>query len=899
MNSQNRSIESSGSFRKSPISDSFSLLSTVFYTIPLCSVPWLMGGNLPFVRLGLSVFALLSLFGALLLSFSRSSDFPRRLPIPIWIVVITLILTGIQTFLVSPEQGGSEIPSESRERYAELLVYAGIGLTSAIGFASLLRAKLFLALIVANAAIFSLFGIFQQLSYNGKIYWSYELISGGVPFAAFVNRNNAAGYLLMGLAASLYFWVRRDRYSTGSIAWRNRFAGIQTQDLYSYSATIMIGVGVLATISRGGMVSLAVTVGAVGLLFATRFRSSLSYRGLALGGLILLVFGLIFVAGDNATSRRLSTLNDWSEASRARLEHWSNVTPYLSEYLLTGSGLGTYRHCYPLFQEQAFEAWYLHAENQYIESLSETGIAGLALYITLFVSIGWISLRLMNVESQKMKSPLSIAPSTFGLGLVGFTLVVTQLCSGMFDFGLYLPANASLMASITGLVIGTASVSLPARNSKQGSPNWSTLWLGRMIIVATLALLGWAAIEISATESRRVVRRAIERFSPAEGELNHRYQQALDWAAYWRPDDFRVDYQQGLFYVSQFRFKTWETLTQTQRELLEEAAKANNQAVNDVASSSSSNLDEQNELEGSEENSSVTIDLEALWQVTSLSSLHRAYTREKIPMDAGTKQLIDKWLRPAEEAFQDAVSKGNWSPRSHIRLAQLNWIHLSENSASASDEIRDVSHLDDKLSRWPDNPELLYHTGLIAFDVGDIKTGCEQWQRCLEIGSPKYSPLMIALARRDLPMRILFEKLLPQEPVRLVQLSHNLFGKPEDELVRRFLLKHTATLSDGLLLDRSDHRWVLAEMSAIEGQNQVAENHFRKAIEMSPNSALPKLAFGRFLIGQQRLEEAERLIRACLVSGDQTKLVSDARAELRRIKQIRRQRPTRPKPSFN
>jgi predicted Zn-dependent protease len=149
--------------------------------------------------------------------------------------------------------------------------------------------------------------------------------------------------------------------------------------------------------------------------------------------------------------------------------------------------------------------------------------------------------------------------------------------------------------------------------------------------------------------------------------------------------------------------------------------------------------------------------------------------------------------------------------------------------------------------------------------------------------------MIIAVARRELPMRIFFEQLLPQEPVQLVELAHNLFEKPEDKLVRGLLLKHTSTFRKSLTPDRPDHLWVLAELSAIEGNIQKAEEQFVQAIEQVPENRLWQLAFGRFLISNQRFDEATTVIRGCLFDGDQKQLIESARAELRRIKLLRRQ----------
>jgi O-antigen ligase len=901
-----------GHFSNDKSFDRSSFLQTLFYSLPICAIPWLLGGNLPFVRLGLAVFAFTLLAFFLVSSFFRSSNpILATSGLPIWVVTAALIWCGWQTFAGTPQNGGSEIPSASRERLAEIAIYAGIGLASAIGFASILRTRLFLALITINTTLFSLFGMFQQVSFNGKIYWVYERISGGAPFAAFVNRNNAAGYLLLGFAASLFFWIRNNNQDSRYDGWLDRFSKIDSVQLFRISATLLIAIGILATLSRGGIVALAATIACCIGLLATRQRHLLGRWGIPVVGMTLAIASLPIVFSNLPVSKRLATLNNWTEASSARIEHWTNVTPYLGNYWLTGSGLGTYKYCYPLFQEDPFEAWYVHAENQYIEAIAETGLLGILLYLMLFGSIGWLALRLP--WSQR----------TFaGIGLVGFACVVGQMVSGVLDFGMFLPANASLMACLAGMIIGMSArgariSQATSRSTAQSQPQSAkSSWALRALVLFYLGLAGWSCVELSATECRRVARRAIERYSPQAGPVDESYEKCLAWAAHWRPDDFLVDYQQGQLNTTKFRFQLWQQLKEAQQAFLQEQAElaaANNGSTTDsaaLADAASPNT-RNNQINGindeaTQEATQPTIDLEVLWNLTSLSTLHRAYIRERIPVDEATQELAARILIPAREAFERTVSKGNWSPRSHLRLAQFEWVpeKSSDGQVTSSNQntttakptnttpakpTRSASELAAELTRWPAHPELLYHTGLIAFNRGEITTGCQQWQQCLQMGSSKYFPMIIAVARRELPMRIFFEQLLPQEPVQLVELAHNLFEKPEDKLVRGLLLKHTSTFRKSLTPDRPDHLWVLAELSAIEGNIQKAEEQFVQAIEQVPENRLWQLAFGRFLISNQRFDEATTVIRGCLFDGDQKQLIESARAELRRIKLLRRQ----------
>ena len=64
------------------------------------------------------------------------------------------------------------------------------------------RRWLYLALSINGLAITG-FGIAQQLTWNGKLFWTIPLRYGGSPFGPFVNRNNGAAYLLLTLACAV------------------------------------------------------------------------------------------------------------------------------------------------------------------------------------------------------------------------------------------------------------------------------------------------------------------------------------------------------------------------------------------------------------------------------------------------------------------------------------------------------------------------------------------------------------------------------------------------------------------------------------------------------------------------------------------------------------------------
>jgi len=58
-----------------------------------------------------------------------------------------------------------------------------------------------LLIMAINGVAIAFFGLVQQLTWNGRLFWQVPLEQGGEPFGPFVDRNHAGGFLTLCLAA--------------------------------------------------------------------------------------------------------------------------------------------------------------------------------------------------------------------------------------------------------------------------------------------------------------------------------------------------------------------------------------------------------------------------------------------------------------------------------------------------------------------------------------------------------------------------------------------------------------------------------------------------------------------------------------------------------------------------
>ncbi|TVP98775.1 MAG: hypothetical protein EA381_11645 [Planctomycetaceae bacterium] len=313
------------------------------------------------------------------------------------------------------------------------------------------------------------------------------------PFGPFVCRNNAAGYLNLTLAASIGLLV----YAVQRHAARSRFGGSGYDALGADSdqpnggkngqaltavrsailqidpltvISLLLGIlslsGILATQSRGG--ALAVVGGLLlSGLMSGRWgsRALLPLATLALvGAAVALLHSLGMI---QAVGERLSTIVDSGSSATGRLNHWSDALVAARHYLPTGAGLGTHRYAYLPHQELSGAAWFVNADNLFVEWWVEGG-----LWLLGLVALGTIAFILrLRVLAEARGIPQATA-----LMVTGWFVIGSQLVSQFFDFGMLLPALHLTLAILVGVTFGvilptafgsqaTASTD-PARNPR-------------------------------------------------------------------------------------------------------------------------------------------------------------------------------------------------------------------------------------------------------------------------------------------------------------------------------------------------------------------------------------------------------------------------------------------------
>jgi tetratricopeptide (TPR) repeat protein len=244
----------------------------------------------------------------------------------------------------------------------------------------------------------------------------------------------------------------------------------------------------VASRSRGGLVALLAGLLVAGVLWARaashRGGTRLRVAPLVVGVLIVLAFGLAVVP-DNTRAHLATIFRGRVDASGDyRLDVARDTVRLWAAHPVLGAGLGAYADAFPAFKRAHGEVRTTHAEDDALELVAETGLAGIAIAVWLAALI----IRGLLVRLRQGRDPFR---KSIAVGAAG--AIAALAVHSLFDFNLRLPANALVFASLLGLA---ASPREPARRvGGRALPAVATLVLAALAVASAWRAAGAVALE--------------------------------------------------------------------------------------------------------------------------------------------------------------------------------------------------------------------------------------------------------------------------------------------------------------------------------------------------------------------------------------------------------------------
>jgi O-antigen ligase len=294
----------------------------------------------------------------------------------------------------------------------------------------------------------SIFGVLQQLTFNGKLYWFREMHYGGIPFGPYANRNHFAGFvelvLPLALVPLVLGRVRRERWA-----------------VVGFFAVVPLG-ALFFSASRGGIVSFGVELAVLALVMIWRRSAG---KQLLVGATVLLL-ALLMVSwlGVGQILQRFSSLQSLETTVGKRASMRRDTWRIFLTHPLAGTGLGTLQIVYPPYETLYDGKIVNHSHNDYLEALSETGLLGglcCAWFLGVLLSQSLMRLRQLNHSFAG------------ALQLSGLVACSGFLVHSLVDFNLHIPSNFLLfllMAHLATAEIGPKGQHARSQRRRHSNP---------------------------------------------------------------------------------------------------------------------------------------------------------------------------------------------------------------------------------------------------------------------------------------------------------------------------------------------------------------------------------------------------------------------------------------------
>jgi O-antigen ligase len=293
-------------------------------------------------------------------------------------------------------------------------------------------------LIIFGVAL-AVFAIVQHFTWEGKMFWVRPMPSAGAGTGGpFVNRNHFAGYMEMLIPIPVALVL-------------SRATRAESRLFFGFAAATM-SIAEAASLSRGGMVSLA-----AGLLFLAAFSAirvrnhtneekgtRFSFRPEYFIVLILasILAGVVWIGADLDILKRIAFDPLTTAAVTDRRGVWGDTMTMFLAHPILGVGLGAFETVYPIYGRGDGSFLIQFAHNDYLQVLSDAGIVGGAIAV-------WFIVVLARAVSQLTKVA---DPSLRALGVGSAAGIFALLIHSLFDFNLQIPSNALLFLVLCGMV---------------------------------------------------------------------------------------------------------------------------------------------------------------------------------------------------------------------------------------------------------------------------------------------------------------------------------------------------------------------------------------------------------------------------------------------------------------
>jgi len=366
-----------------------------------------------------------------------------------------------------------------------------LGLSQVLNSQKRIETAIFLILITGCFEAF--YGLAEAYSGSGHIWWFKKPIGSRAVTGTYINSNHFAGFMEMGflLAAAYAAGLSERKKRRKNLSSQNRklraWLALLLSKEQKFSkrtfvlfAGVAMGIGLVLSGSRGGLISAAAGMLFMSLLFI--YRKSLRRKGFVIFFLFLITSVYALHIGVEYTVGKFETI-DKSYEVRSRFT--KKTLELFKDYKMVGIGLGNFRYAYPRYQAPEDKKSFIrHAHNDWAQFLAEAGLVGLCLLLAGIIYYLYRTLSLWKRRKDFFATCLGVAP---------LAVITAMAIHANTDFNLHLPANCLILAAI--LAIGFNALHLERHRGRyrmlHRNRGWPLRHMGILVLFLTLGMIGY------------------------------------------------------------------------------------------------------------------------------------------------------------------------------------------------------------------------------------------------------------------------------------------------------------------------------------------------------------------------------------------------------------------------
>jgi O-antigen ligase len=305
---------------------------------------------------------------------------------------------------------------------------------------------------ILSAVVQTIFGFLKLIQGNRLFYLFFYEDRGPDPHltGTIANPDHFSFYLGMILPLAVTVLLARSLFIGPHAPFREKLSSLSADKKAVFLSALpifLIGAGIILTGSGTGKTGLLLSLFLL-VSFTFYFSKSHHYRHRIKAVFIIIIILIILMGMQN-------NLVNTMKSSTGNINYftcWSNTIKLFSGFPLWGTGFGSYKYIYLLYDTEG-AGWITHTHNDYLETFAEGGISGGFLFL---LPIGWVLLSLFRTWLLRRNPEVK----AIGLGAMAACFIVGF--HSMFSFALRVPAISFLFVLIMALGIKTVTYKLEA-----------------------------------------------------------------------------------------------------------------------------------------------------------------------------------------------------------------------------------------------------------------------------------------------------------------------------------------------------------------------------------------------------------------------------------------------------